>query len=135
MHHSLYIELTLFQWFVILECTWIGESKIHWPFLCSHIVLFSSVGIFSLTMSTLKKQFTMFLHNMIKHNPRNIINYVFYLFHGALEYICLKNIHVMCIEKCKYIPKTFELFLTFTKFIISISRAIPHILNHVCEPC
>jgi hypothetical protein len=77
----------------------------------------------------------MLLHIMIKHNPSNIINYFFYLYHDALDYICMKNIHVMCIEKCKYTPKTFELVLTFTKFIIFISHAIPHILNHVCEPC
>jgi hypothetical protein len=51
------------------------------------------------------------------------------------NYSYMKNVHVMCIEKCKYTPKTFELFLTFTKFITFISHAIPHILNRVCKPC
>lgn len=76
----------------------------------------------------------MFLHMMIEHNPSNIKKKI-NLFISWCIGVYLYEKYTCNIEKCKYTPKTFKLFLTFTKFIISISHAIPHIMNHVCELC
>jgi hypothetical protein len=47
---------------------------------------------YNYTMSTPKKKFTIFLNNMVEHNPKNNIKkkIIFYVYHGELEYICVE---------------------------------------------
>jgi hypothetical protein len=70
----------------------------------------------------------MFLHIVIEHNyPSN--NFFKNVYYGRLEYICncvLKNINIF---------KKIKIIFNFIKFVVSISYVIPHILNHVYEPC
>jgi hypothetical protein len=54
--------------------------------------------------------------------------FFFYVYHGGLEYIC------NCVLKNTNILKN-EIILNLIRFIVSISYVIPHILNHVYEPC
>jgi hypothetical protein len=45
-------------------------------------------------MSKLQKIFIMFLHTMVKHNPKKTIEkklIIFSLYYGNLEYICMKK--------------------------------------------
>jgi hypothetical protein len=58
------------------------------------------------------KDFTMFLHIVIKHNPKKRIEknlIILFLYYDGMEYICMKKYMSQHIQKCKYIPKMIEL--------------------------
>jgi hypothetical protein len=42
------------------------------------------------------------------------------------------GIHLYKYIACNYVLKM-KIFLTFMKFVVTISHVIPHTLNHVCE--
>jgi len=59
-------------------------------------------------MSTLIRNFTMFLHNMVEHNPKNIIKkkrIVCYVYCSGLKYICTKNILVIVLKNVNIFQK------------------------------
>jgi hypothetical protein len=70
----------------------------------------------------------MLLHIMVKYNPCNRIEkklIVFYVYHGGLKYVNIKN-HNYVLKNTKIL-----LIFFFMKFVISTSHVIPHTLNHV----
>ncbi len=67
--------------------------------LCNHIVMFYDVNVFEpKPCHQHKKKFIVFFHIMVKDNPKNRIKkklIVYYVYHGGLEYISMKIIHVI----------------------------------------
>jgi hypothetical protein len=54
----------------------------------------------------------MFLHIMVKHNPKKRIEKKT-LYYGGLEYICMKKNMSRHTQKCKYTPKMIEMIFNF----------------------
>jgi hypothetical protein len=58
-------------------------------------------------MSKPQKKFIIFLHIVVKHNPKKIIEkkIILSLYYSVLEYICIKRIHVMTYLKMQIYSK------------------------------
>jgi len=79
----------------------------------SHIVLLSKdVNVWMYPISNFWKNFTLFLHIMLKYNIRKILEKK--LFHSmykvrVLSIVVKTNVMYLCIQKHKYIPKTISM--------------------------
>jgi len=96
-----------------------GERHYGDPLCVITLYCFSRWSFLNLIhVKTTKDFHNFFLHIMVKHNPKIIIEFYLYIM-VAWSMFALKKCMSWCTQKCKYIPKMMEMIFSFHEIYIS----------------